>query len=239
MELGIWRKAAFQLEDDAGKELGRSVESWLDGPFIQWHTSLYKSGPSSGIWPANNSFAVLLYHKLDKAYAAKIRNVYLRALRDGLRRQLDAARQTSDSKTITQLETTLDDLLQMEEGCKLSLIPATTRSLTTASKPASLPPTGKPGCCAAARWCNGDDVIPLALSWRNQTLGFFAPESDRRSSSSPTTILPDGSGTLEMNLLVLNYHGIFLLVEKWWGRVKPTRPIGCKPGSATPARSPA
>ena len=117
MELEFGAKAAFQLEDDAGKELGRSVESWLDGPFIQWHTSLYKKRPI--LWhlaSPNNSFAVLLYyHKLDKDTLPKIRNVYLRALRDGLRRQLDAARQASDNKTITQLETTLDDLLQMEE----------------------------------------------------------------------------------------------------------------------------
>lgn len=115
MELEFGAKTAFQLEDDAGKELGRPVDDWLDGNFIKWHTSLYKKRPI--LWhlaSPNNSFGVLLYyHKLDKDTLPKIRNVYLRAVRDSLRRQLDAARQ--DNKTITQLETTLDDLLQMEE----------------------------------------------------------------------------------------------------------------------------
>lgn len=117
MEMEYDAEIAFQMEDDAGKELGRSVESWLDGPFIQWHTKLYKKRPI--LWQLtspNNSFAVLLYyHKLDKDILPKIRNVYLRAFRDSLRRQLDAARQANNNKIIDQLETTLDDLAQMDE----------------------------------------------------------------------------------------------------------------------------
>lgn len=117
MELEFGSKAAFRLEDDSSKELDRSLESWLDGPFIQWHTGLYKKRPI--LWhlaSPGKSFAVLVYyHKLDKDTLPKIRNVYLRAMRDSLRRQLDAARQANDNKAIDALETTLDDLLQMEE----------------------------------------------------------------------------------------------------------------------------
>lgn len=116
MEMEFGAEAAFQLEDDARKELGRSIEAWLYGPFTKWHTSLYKERPI--LWhlaSPNSNFGVLLhYHKLDKDTLPKIRNVYLRTTRDSLRRQLDAAREAKDYKTVGQLEAALEDLTDMD-----------------------------------------------------------------------------------------------------------------------------
>jgi hypothetical protein len=110
-------EAAFQLEDDAGRVLGRPVDDWLDGQFIRWHTQLYKKRPV--LWhvasPGGTFGALLYYHKLDRDTLSKVRNVYLRTLRDRLGLQLAEARQAEDHQAVDCLESALDDLLMLDE----------------------------------------------------------------------------------------------------------------------------
>ncbi len=117
LEATFGAEAAFRLEDDAGQVLGKSLDRWLEGDFIQWHTKLYKRRPV--IWhvasPRGTFGALVYYHKLDRDTLPKLRNVYLRTLRDGLGRELEAARSDQDYKAVDRLETALDDLTVLDE----------------------------------------------------------------------------------------------------------------------------
>ncbi|MDY7080771.1 MAG: hypothetical protein SXV54_28140 [Chloroflexota bacterium] len=117
LEVTFSSEVAFQLEDDAGRVLDKSVVKWLDGDFIKWHTRLYKRRPV--IWhiaSPRRAFGVFVYcHKLDRDTLPKVRNVYLRTLRDRLRLQLDAARTVADYKAVDRLEAALDDLAALDE----------------------------------------------------------------------------------------------------------------------------
>jgi hypothetical protein len=117
LEAALGADVAFRLEDEAGRVLGKPVASWLDGDFSQWHTKLYKRRPV--IWhiasPRGTFGAFVYYHKLDRDTLRKVRNIYLRALRDGLGRELEAARSDKDYKAVDRLETALDDLTVLDE----------------------------------------------------------------------------------------------------------------------------
>ena len=117
LEAAFGADIAFQLEDHAGQVLGKSVDRWLEGDFIQWHTKLYKRRPV--IWhvasPRRAFGALIFYHQLDRDTLRKVRNVYLRALRDGLGRGLEQARSDEDYKAVDRLETALDDLRVLDE----------------------------------------------------------------------------------------------------------------------------
>jgi hypothetical protein len=117
LEATFGAEAAFRLEDDAGRVLGKPVGDWLDGDFSQWHTRLYKRRPV--IWhiasPRGTFGALVYYHKLDRDTLPKLRNVYLRTLRDGLGRELERARAEKDYKAVDRLEGALDDLTVLDE----------------------------------------------------------------------------------------------------------------------------
>ena len=117
LEAAFSADIAFQLEDHAGQVLGKSVDRWLEGDFIQWHTKLYKRRPV--IWhiasPRRAFGTFIHYHKLDRDTLRKVRNVYLRALRDGLGRGLEQARSDEDYKAVDRLETALDDMRVLDE----------------------------------------------------------------------------------------------------------------------------
>jgi hypothetical protein len=117
LEVAFGADVAFRLEDEAGRVLGKPIASWLDGDFSQWHTKLYKRRPV--IWhiasPRGTFGAFVYYHKLDRDTLRKVRNVYLRTLRDGLGRELEAARSDQDYKAVDRLESALDDLTVLAE----------------------------------------------------------------------------------------------------------------------------
>ncbi|MDY7080766.1 MAG: BREX-1 system adenine-specific DNA-methyltransferase PglX [Chloroflexota bacterium] len=117
LEAAFGADVAFRLEDDAGRLLGKSVDKWLDKPFIQWHTKLYKRRPI--IWhiasPRGTFGALVYYHKLDRDTLPKVRNVYLRTLRDRFGGQLEQARSAEDYKAVDRLEAALDDLAVLDE----------------------------------------------------------------------------------------------------------------------------
>ena len=67
------------------------------------------------------------------------------------------------------------------------------------------------------------DIIPCAPGahiGEIKTLGFLRENLSGDHIILTNYHLPDGSGTLEIDLLVLNYHGVFLLeVKDWWGQI--------------------
>jgi hypothetical protein len=117
LEEAFGPEAAFQLEDDAGRAMGRAVDNWLDGQFIRWHTKLYKKCPI--LWhvasPGGTFGALIYYHKLDGDTLPKVRNVYLQTMRDRLSMQLAEARRAEDHGTVDDLEDALDDLQVFDE----------------------------------------------------------------------------------------------------------------------------
>jgi hypothetical protein len=117
LEAAFGAEAAFRLEDNAGRVLGKSLDRWLEGEFSQWHTKLYKRRPV--IWhiasPRGTFGALVYYHKLDRDTLPKVRNVYLRTLRDGLGWELERVRSEKDYKALDRLEAALDDLTVLDE----------------------------------------------------------------------------------------------------------------------------
>jgi hypothetical protein len=73
--------AAVRMEPEIAEILGRSLEDWLDGPFIKWHTKLYNRRPV--IWQVSSSdyhhtFNAFLYiHKMDRDTLRKLQTQYL------------------------------------------------------------------------------------------------------------------------------------------------------------------
>ncbi len=110
-------EAAFRLEDDAGKVMGRPVANWLDGQFIKWHTQLYNKRPI--IWHVASeryNFGLLLYyHKLDRDTLLKVRNVYLRRARDAAAYTLEQARSAQDEAEVSRQEELLDEYRALDE----------------------------------------------------------------------------------------------------------------------------
>jgi hypothetical protein len=74
-------EAAVRMEPEIAAILGRSLEDWLDGPFIKWHTKLYNKRPV--IWQVSSSdyhhtFNAFLYiHKLDRDTLRKLQTQVL------------------------------------------------------------------------------------------------------------------------------------------------------------------
>lgn len=68
------------------------------------------------------------------------------------------------------------------------------------------------------------EVIPCAPGahiGEIKTLGFLRENLQGDHVILTNYHLPDGSGTLEIDLLVINYYGVFLLeVKDWWGRIE-------------------
>ncbi len=89
-------EAAFKMESEIKQILGRDIADWLDGPFIKWHTKLYKKCPI--IWQLSsddyhNTFnCFVYYHALDTDTLQKVRTQYLWPQRRAIQSALESAR---------------------------------------------------------------------------------------------------------------------------------------------------
>jgi hypothetical protein len=117
MEAEFGEEAAFKMETDIKRVLGRDIADWLDGPFVKWHTKLYKKRPI--IWhlaSLRNLFACFVYiHKLDRDTLRKVQTLYLWPRRRAVEAELETARAEKAHRRIDQAEAVLDDLAEFEK----------------------------------------------------------------------------------------------------------------------------
>lgn len=131
LEAEFGEAAAYRMESDIGQVLGQALAGWLDGPFIKWHTQLYKRRPV--IWhlaSPKNGFGCLVYiHKLDADTLRKVQTLYLWPRRRGIESERDEARRALTggdrpaSRRLEAAEALLDDLAEFERRL-LSVIQA-------------------------------------------------------------------------------------------------------------------
>lgn len=124
LESTFGEEAAFKMESEIKQVLGRDIADWLDGPFIKWHTKLYKKRPiiwqvSSGdYYHTFNCF--IYYHALDADTLRKVQTLYLWPLRRAIQSELETARQdqqeglTGASSRIEDAEKSLVTLEEFE-----------------------------------------------------------------------------------------------------------------------------
>jgi len=122
MEAEFGEMATFRMEAEIRQVLGRDIASWLDGPFIRWHTKLYKKRPV--IWhlaSPRNAFACFVYiHRLDRDTLRKVQTLYLWPQRRATQAELEAAHAAraaghrGAARRIDQAEATLEDLAEFE-----------------------------------------------------------------------------------------------------------------------------
>jgi hypothetical protein len=111
-------EAAFRMEGEIAEILGRDIGDWLDGPFIKWHTSLYKSRPI--LWQLSSrdyyhTFNIFLYiHKLDADTLRKVQTQYLWPKRRTLASARDAAQADADYGRLEDVESDLEALAAFE-----------------------------------------------------------------------------------------------------------------------------
>ena len=131
LEAEFGEAAAFRMESDIGQVLGQSLADWLDGPFIKWHTPLYKRRPI--IWhlaSPKNAFGCFVYlHKLDADTLRKVQTLYLWPRRRGVEAERDEAIRAKTAgaagaaRRLEAAEALLDDLAEFEKRL-LSVIQA-------------------------------------------------------------------------------------------------------------------
>ena len=131
LEAEFGEAAAFRMESDIGQVLGQPLADWLDGPFIKWHTPLYKRRPI--IWhlaSPKNGFGCFVYlHKLDADTLRKVQTLYLWPRRRGVESERDEAIRaktagaTGAARRLEAAEALLDDLAEFEKRL-LSVIQA-------------------------------------------------------------------------------------------------------------------
>jgi hypothetical protein len=118
LETEFSEQRAFQFEREIAKELGKNIDDWLEGDFIQWHTKLYKKRPI--IWhlsSLNRTFACLVYyHKLNRDTLLTVRTVYLWRLRDSVRSRLKVASEKKEYTEINKLEEALADIEEFDQA---------------------------------------------------------------------------------------------------------------------------
>ena len=123
--------AAFQMETDIRKELGREIKTWLNRDYWKWHIKLYKRRPM--IWhlasPGNHFACFLHIHKLDGDTLRKVQTKYLWYARRSVQSELESAKdaqkrgESGASSRVDKAETVLEDLAQFERRL-LSVIQA-------------------------------------------------------------------------------------------------------------------
>lgn len=131
LEAEFGEAAAFRMESEIGQVLGQPLADWLDGPFIKWHTPLYKRRPV--VWhlaSPKNAFGCLVHlHKLDADTLRKVQTLYLWPRRRGIEAERDEARRAvtagdrAASRRLEAAEALLDDLAEFEKRL-LSVIQA-------------------------------------------------------------------------------------------------------------------
>jgi hypothetical protein len=118
LEAEFGERRAFQFEKEISEVIGKPIENWLDGDFIQWHTKLYKKRPV--IWHLSGSkgtFACFVYyHKLKRETLLSVRTVYLWRLRDSLRAKLKTASEKKNYNEIIKLEEALADIEEFDQA---------------------------------------------------------------------------------------------------------------------------
>ena len=118
LERAFGEEATFRMETEIQQILGRDIGDWLDGPFIKWHTKLYKKRPV--IWQLSSRdyyhiFNIFLYiHALDRDTLRKVQTQYLWARRRTLVSERDAARSEEDYDRVADIEEDLEALEAFE-----------------------------------------------------------------------------------------------------------------------------
>ncbi|GEM_PF-382188 len=117
LEAEFGEQAAFWMEPEIKKILGRDIEAWLDRDFFKWHVRLYKRRPV--VWhlaSPSNTFACFLHiHKLDQDTLRKVQTLYLWPRRRAAEAELASAKAENNARRIEQAETILDDLAEFEK----------------------------------------------------------------------------------------------------------------------------
>jgi hypothetical protein len=131
LEAEFGEAAAFRMESDIGQVLGQPLADWLDGPFVKWHTSLYKRRPL--VWhlaSSKNGFGCFIHiHKLDADTLRKVQTLYLWPRRRAVESERDEAIRAKTagaagaSRRLDAAEALLDDLAEFEKRL-LSVIQA-------------------------------------------------------------------------------------------------------------------
>ncbi len=108
------------MESDIGQVLGQPLADWLDGPFIKWHTPLYKRRPV--VWhlaSLKNGIGCFVYlHKLDADTLRKVQTLYFWFRRRGIEAERDEAiraRAAGAARRLEAAEALLDDLAEFEK----------------------------------------------------------------------------------------------------------------------------
>jgi len=122
LEAEFGEAAAFRMESDIGQVLGQPLADWLDGPFVKWHTSLYKRRPL--VWhlasPKNGFGCFIHIHKLDADTLRKVQTLYLWPRRRAVESERDEviwAKQSGAagaSRRLEAAEARLNDLAEFE-----------------------------------------------------------------------------------------------------------------------------
>lgn len=116
IELEFGAPMLQEIEGELFAILGSSLTELLDGPFIKWHTKLYKRCPI--IWhisSSRNTFGCLVYyHKMGRDTLTRVRTVYLWRMRDRIKADLEAALADEDYGQGASLESQLDDLEELD-----------------------------------------------------------------------------------------------------------------------------
>jgi hypothetical protein len=123
METEFGEEAAFKMETEIKRVLGKSIADWLDGPFFRWHVKLYKKRPI--IWhlaSPRNLFGCFVYiHKMDRDTLRKVQTQYLWPRRRAAEAELEAAQRAKAAgergaaRRIDQAEAVLEDLAEFEK----------------------------------------------------------------------------------------------------------------------------
>lgn len=132
---------ALDIETEAGQILGKSVADWIDGPFIKWHTQLYKKRPI--IWhissPKRTFGCLVYYHKMSCDTLVSVRTVYLWRLRDQIKAELETALAKEDHKRASVLETALEDIGELDQALEEILASGWDVDIDAGVKPNILP----------------------------------------------------------------------------------------------------
>jgi len=117
----LWRNDGADIKAIGPRSVVRA--DWLDRPFFQWHTKLYKRRPI--IWhlaSPRNLFGCFVYiHKLDRDTLRKVQTLYLWPRRRAAEAELEAAQrakatgEAGAARRIDQAEAVLDDLAAFEK----------------------------------------------------------------------------------------------------------------------------
>lgn len=135
------RSSSLEIESEFKEATGYSLDSWIDGPFIKWHTKTYLRRPI--VWQIsseNGLFSYFLYyHLINSDTLTSLRTNYLWRERDHLKSTLRYAQDMKDQPEIIEIERKLGDCenldmklsnisdsgwqIDFEKGVKYNMLP--------------------------------------------------------------------------------------------------------------------